>query len=197
MRLDRLDADILGLLLADARLSFREIAARLGSTTPTVAARVRAMEDIGLLQGYHARVDPAALGGRAYVLILSVRPAEAADAVDRLARLEGIRGVRLLPGGRIVADCQLRDLGQLHVGLADLPGLVHYDAFEVLRTQHGAPEELPAAVDVPCHQCGGPIHGDPVKAKLGGRAHVFCCRQCASTFRARFDSLESASHRRT
>jgi DNA-binding Lrp family transcriptional regulator len=57
---DALDRRILEELRADARSSFREIARRIGSTTPTVAARVRRMEDTGLIAGYRVVVRGAA-----------------------------------------------------------------------------------------------------------------------------------------
>lgn len=199
MRLDPLDGAILALLRDDARLSFRDLAQRVGSTTPTVAARVRAMEDIGLLQGYHARIDAQAMGGTAYIVILATRPDGAAQAAQHVAAVAGAEAAHLLPGGRIVAHFRIQSpatLHDLHEALAGLPGLVGYDAFEVLRT-HAAPgsPDLPTTVDVPCHQCGGPIHGNPVKARLGGRAHVFCCRQCASAFAARYEATHAGAQR--
>ncbi|HVL22938.1 MAG TPA: Lrp/AsnC family transcriptional regulator [Thermomicrobiales bacterium] len=60
--LDSLDWKILRELQADARLSFNELARRVGLSSPTVAERVRRMEDAGVIAGYHAAVDPARVG---------------------------------------------------------------------------------------------------------------------------------------
>jgi Lrp/AsnC family leucine-responsive transcriptional regulator len=60
-----LDATGLGLLRAlqrDARVSFAELGRRLGLSAPAIAERVRNLEDAGILTGYRAEVDRAALG---------------------------------------------------------------------------------------------------------------------------------------
>jgi Lrp/AsnC family leucine-responsive transcriptional regulator len=194
MRIDALDASIVGLLQEDARLSFREIAEKLGSTTPTVSARIKVLEDIGLLQGYHARLDPTVLGGAMYIVTVNVHPQSAREALAKLQAMPGITRCHLLAGGRLVAQAHLRPpslgLPHLHEALATLPGLATYDASEVLAGQEQRPREaLPENVEVPCHQCQGPIHAEPVKGRFGERAHVFCCRQCLVTFRERFEKL--------
>ena len=198
MRLDPLDVRIVALLQEDARLSFREIAERLGSTTPTVSARVKALEDIGLLRGYRAQLDRTILGGSSYVVTLAVQPPSAQAALASVTAMPGVHSAHLLAGGRIVAHVHLRPpgyaLGHLHQALAQLPGILTYDASEVIQGHEGAPDaEVPENVEVPCHMCKGPIHGDPVKARFGERAHVFCCRQCLHDFRERFEALQAGA----
>lgn len=60
--LDSLDWKLLRELQIDARLSYNELARRVGLSSPTVAERVRRMEDAGIIAGYHAVVDPAKVG---------------------------------------------------------------------------------------------------------------------------------------
>lgn len=59
---DAVDAKILDILQADARTTLAEIGRRVHMSQPAVAERVRRMEAAGVIAGYHARVDPAALG---------------------------------------------------------------------------------------------------------------------------------------
>lgn len=198
MRLDPLDVHIVELLQADARLSFREIAERLGSTTPTVSARVKALEDVGLIRGYHAQVDHAVLGGSSYVVTVNVGPQSARAALAAVKEMPGFHMAHLLAGGRIVAVVHLRPptfaLTHLHEALLELPGMQTYDASEILDGgMQAGTMGLPENVDVPCHQCKGPIHGDPVKGKFADRTHVFCCRQCLADFRQRFEALQAAA----
>jgi len=198
VRLDALDIRIVRLLHEDARLSFREIAEKVGSTNPTVSARVKALEDIGLLRSYRAQVDHAVLGTQSYVVSIRTHPPSVETAFMEVRSLRGATSLFLLPGGQIVAHFHLRPpahtLAQLHRDLARLPGLISYDATEVLESQEGSPlEDIPENVEVPCHQCRGPIHGDPVKGRFGERVHVFCCRHCLGTFRERFEQLERAA----
>tara|TARA_R110002110_G_scaffold85816_2_gene223604 strand:- start:195454 stop:195930 length:477 start_codon:yes stop_codon:yes gene_type:complete len=60
--LDNIDRALLDVVQGDARLSFREIARRIGMSTPAVADRIRRLEAAGVIMGYAARVDRAALG---------------------------------------------------------------------------------------------------------------------------------------
>jgi Lrp/AsnC family leucine-responsive transcriptional regulator len=60
--LDEIDLKILDLLQADARLTNAAIAEKVGLSGPSVFERVRKMEQRGVIQGYGARVDAAALG---------------------------------------------------------------------------------------------------------------------------------------
>lgn len=67
--IDRIDAAILRELCADARLPRAELSRRVGLSAPSVADRVRRLEDIGVIAGYSARLDPAKLGYNLTVLI--------------------------------------------------------------------------------------------------------------------------------
>ena len=59
---DATDWLLLRELQADARLSFNELARRIHLSAPAVAERVRRMEQAGVITGYRAVVDPAAVG---------------------------------------------------------------------------------------------------------------------------------------
>ena len=60
--LDALDRALLRALQGDARRSFRSLATETGSTVPTVSARIRRMEDAGIILGYSVRLDPRRFG---------------------------------------------------------------------------------------------------------------------------------------
>jgi Lrp/AsnC family transcriptional regulator, leucine-responsive regulatory protein len=62
MELDRVDRDILRLLQEDARMTFAEIGRQVHLSQPAVAERVRALEEQGVILGYHAVVDTTRLG---------------------------------------------------------------------------------------------------------------------------------------
>jgi Lrp/AsnC family leucine-responsive transcriptional regulator len=62
LTVDAVDWRILGELQRDARLSQNELSRRVNLSAPSVAERVRRLADAGVIAGYSARVDPAALG---------------------------------------------------------------------------------------------------------------------------------------
>jgi len=61
-RLDDIDRKILSELQSDGRMTNVELAGRVGISAPPCLRRVRALEEQGLIQGYHAAVDARALG---------------------------------------------------------------------------------------------------------------------------------------
>ena len=60
--MDSVDWRILEELQKDGRLSFKELGRRINLSPPSVAERVRRLEDNGVITGYQAKVDPAQAG---------------------------------------------------------------------------------------------------------------------------------------
>ena len=61
-RIDRIDREILFQLRQDGRLSNVELARRVGLTPPPCLRRVKRLEEAGVITGYRAVIDPAAVG---------------------------------------------------------------------------------------------------------------------------------------
>jgi DNA-binding Lrp family transcriptional regulator len=62
VKLDRVDRQILADLQADGRITNVDLARRAGISAPPCLRRVRALEESGIIKGYHATIDPGALG---------------------------------------------------------------------------------------------------------------------------------------
>ena len=62
IKLDRIDGRILRNLLTDGRITNVELARRVGISAPPCLRRVRALEEAGVIRGYHAELAPEALG---------------------------------------------------------------------------------------------------------------------------------------
>ena len=60
--IDTVDRVILRHLQAEGRITNVELAERAGLTAPPCLRRVRALEEAGAIRGYHADLDPEALG---------------------------------------------------------------------------------------------------------------------------------------
>jgi Lrp/AsnC family leucine-responsive transcriptional regulator len=73
-RVDETARRILQELQRDGRLSLAELGRRVGLSPPAVAERVSRLERDGVITGYHARIDPRALGF-ALGVVIRVRPA--------------------------------------------------------------------------------------------------------------------------
>ena len=62
IKLDAVDREILFQLQIDGRLTNVELARRVGLTPPPCLRRVKRLEDAGVITGYRAVMDPAAVG---------------------------------------------------------------------------------------------------------------------------------------
>ena len=60
--IDRIDARLLELLQVDGRRAYAELGAAVGISGPAAHERVKKLEARGTIRGYHARVDPDAVG---------------------------------------------------------------------------------------------------------------------------------------
>lgn len=60
--LDRIDLKILDILQTDARIPITELAERVGLSVTPCGERVKNLEKEGIILGYHARLNPHALG---------------------------------------------------------------------------------------------------------------------------------------
>ncbi len=60
--LDNIDRRLLAELQAEGRVTNVDLARRVGLTAPPCLRRVRALEEDGVIRGYHADLDPSKLG---------------------------------------------------------------------------------------------------------------------------------------
>ena len=72
-QIDETDRRLLDELQDDARRSHAELGRRVGLSPPAVTERVRRLTDEGVIRGFHADVDPRALGYDLSVII-RIRP---------------------------------------------------------------------------------------------------------------------------
>jgi Lrp/AsnC family transcriptional regulator, leucine-responsive regulatory protein len=70
--LDQIDRSILAALEAEGRISTLELAERVGLSPTPCSRRVKQLEELGIIEGYQARINPKAVGLGVSVMI-SVR----------------------------------------------------------------------------------------------------------------------------
>lgn len=62
LSLDRIDLQILSELQSDGRMTNVDLAGRVGLTAPPCLRRVKSLEQSGVIEGYHAALNPGKLG---------------------------------------------------------------------------------------------------------------------------------------
>jgi DNA-binding Lrp family transcriptional regulator len=87
IRLDRIDRRILRNLLSDGRMTNVELARRVGISAPPCLRRVRALEEAGIIRGYHADLTPEALG---YAVTVFAQVGLSSQADSDLKAFEGL-----------------------------------------------------------------------------------------------------------
>ncbi|WP_254768066.1 Lrp/AsnC family transcriptional regulator [Salinilacihabitans rarus] len=148
MDLDDTDRAILRILQENARTPFSEIARRIDMSSATVHDRVNRLEEAGVIEGYHARVDPKAVGLDISAIVgLRVEQGRETDTLEALAGIEGVQEVHLTTGEwdvmmRVYAEDAdaLREL--MFDRIARMDGFARSQTMVVLGTTHDS-EELP------------------------------------------------------
>jgi DNA-binding Lrp family transcriptional regulator len=91
--LDAIDRAILETVGQDARITNQRLAERVGVAPSTALARLRAQRQRGVVRGFHAEVDLAALGRPLQAMIAVRLAVHAREEIDAFTR-----AVRALPG---------------------------------------------------------------------------------------------------
>ena len=135
---DKSDMDILGVPAADGRMSARQLGLRLGMSTVTAIARIKKMEDAGIVRGYTVQLDHEKLGYELTALI-EIATKSGIHAVEKkLAATDCVCGVYDVTGETdIVVVAKFRgrsDLDKFVKGLAKMPDIANTVTRLVLNT---------------------------------------------------------------
>jgi len=129
--MDAIDRSLLRLLQQDARATYHDLGKAVRLSANTVSDRVRRLRASGVVRGYRAELDPAALG-RPLTMVSDVRLRE---GVDRAAFERGLADVpQVVSGSRLTGeyDFQLR---VACVNPAEFEAVV-----DILKRDHGVRE---------------------------------------------------------
>lgn len=100
--LDRIDRHLLAELQKEGRVTNVELAQRVGLTAPPCLRRVRALEEGGVIRGYHADLDASKLGYAITVFAMVSLQSQAEDALrafeQHIQDLPEVRECHMLNG---------------------------------------------------------------------------------------------------
>jgi DNA-binding Lrp family transcriptional regulator len=100
--LDHIDNRILAELQDDGRMTNVELANRVGLTAPPCLRRVKALEQDGLIEGYHAALNASRLGFTITVFAMVSLKSQAETDLrafeDHIATLDAVRECHMLNG---------------------------------------------------------------------------------------------------
>ncbi|RLE24457.1 MAG: hypothetical protein DRJ50_04635 [Actinobacteria bacterium] len=112
--IDKIDRRIIAQMQNDGRISWRELGDRVHLAATSVAERVRRMEHAGVIKGYRAVVDSAALGRSVRAVVdVSLGAGDVADAFERrLAERDEVVFAAYVTGSAdytVVVECEGAD----------------------------------------------------------------------------------------
>ncbi|MBN9340970.1 MAG: AsnC family transcriptional regulator [Comamonadaceae bacterium SCN 68-20] len=141
--MDRLDRKILSVLQHNARASLQDIGAAVGLSPSPCWARIRKMEEAGVIEGYTVRLNPQALGLSDTVLLMVTLDSHSDNTLEKfgeaLATIPEVVEAHLVSGGydyllRVVVK-DTRDYERLlREKLYKIKGIRHSQSSFVLRT---------------------------------------------------------------
>jgi len=106
--LDKRDIDILKLLQKNCRMTAKKIAKKIGSPITTVYAKIKRMEELGVIKQYKAILDSKKLdkGAAAFILTSFVyrpggreKPLLQRDVAKQIAAFPEVQEVHIITGG--------------------------------------------------------------------------------------------------
>ena len=142
--IDEIDREILQLLKDNARLSYSEIAEKVGLSRVSVKNRMRSLEKRGVIKGYTTVINPvASANGIKFFMDIETDPEHFADTVDKLAIFKANRQIYAVTGDcRIVVtgyvDTSEKLLSMTRQFYSNLKGIKRFSVQEVVVTYKDA-----------------------------------------------------------
>lgn len=156
-KLDSIDRQILRELQADGRITNVDLSAKVGISAPPCLRRVRTLEETGVIRGYHADLEPKALGYEltvfAMVGLSSQAESDLRQFEDRTKQWPLVRECHMLQGEiDFMLKCVAHDLAEFQAfltgQLTSAPNVSSVKTALVIRQGKDEPG-VPVIVDEP------------------------------------------------
>ena len=139
LNIDQLDLRILRHLLADGRVSYRQLASDLGVSTTTVATRVSRLEGAKVVKGHSTVVDFQKLGYELTVVTeIIVSKGKLLEMEEEIAKVPGVCAVYDVTGeidAIVISKCRDREeLSRFTKGLLSMHFIERTNSHVVLTT---------------------------------------------------------------
>ena len=105
MKIDNINKKIVYLLQKDARKTYKDIASELKRSETTIRDRIKALEKVGIIQGYTALIDKTALGLNFFAIILGNpnSSSELDQITEKIKQVKNVMRVYQISGNKRLA----------------------------------------------------------------------------------------------
>ena len=193
--LDETDAEILRLLVDDARRPYSDIAEAVDLSAPAVRDRIDRLREVGVIRRFTVDVDRSQLRAGVPVLVdVTVAPGDVDRVRETLAAADGVEHVFVTADAHVVVQASVPD-GDVGTLLEERVGLESVRSFEVdlLTAVEWAPQVAGTDFALECAECGNTVTAEGESARLDGTLYQFCCSSCRARFEERYDELAAGA----
>ena len=193
--LDDTDRRILGLLLDDARRSWRDIADVVDLSPPAVADRVDRLDDLGVIRGFTVDIDRSKLRAGVPVLVtVTMTPGAATAASESLSDADAVEHVFTTAEEGVVftATVEQGDVLSLLRSTLVMDDVREYDV-SLLGDRSWNPSVAEADLALSCDECGNTVTAEGETRELDGETYHFCCESCEDSFVEMYEDLRDGA----
>ena len=193
--LDDTDRRILGLLLDDARRSWRDIADVVDLSPPAVADRVDRLDDLGVIRGFTVDIDRSKLRAGVPVLVtVTMTPGAATAASESLSGADAVEHVFTTAEEAVVftATVEQGDVLSLLESTLVMDDVRAYDV-SLLGDRSWNPSVTEAELALSCDECGNTVTAEGETRELDGETYHFCCESCEASFVEMYEDLRDGA----
>jgi DNA-binding Lrp family transcriptional regulator len=184
VQLDRLDLEILKLLLVDSRINISDMANKLEVSRPTIRKRLKKLLENNIIKRFTVEISDEIIGGiHVFYRFKTIDPKE---LLNYLKDKHEIIGIYVTSGEKnIVAEAVYPNLDSFRSNMNEfLEKNISFEADIVLRKIRKKEHYIPIIqFKLTCDYCGKEILDKPLEYTLYNRDFYFCCQTCLNNFR--------------
>lgn len=126
--LDEKDFRILEELMNNSRISYSDLAKKIGLSDVAIIKRIKKLEDAGIIKKYTIVIDPSKLGYKLVSLTgINVQPQELFNVIEELKKIDNVKYIALTSGDHhIIAIIWARsqeELTSIHRRILEINGV--------------------------------------------------------------------------
>ena len=183
MKLDRIDLEIIKLLMENSRISVTDIANRLEISRPTVRERMKKLVQNGVIKKFTVTLDDSIFRG--IIVLFQFRPRELNKLINKLRNKDEIIQLYLTSGSDALFGIGVYEsIDKLKRDIFNFIEEGEGFSFHIVVKKIKDSDFIPLlAFELYCDYCGKEIKENPIEFTLYNRNFYFCCKTCLSNFR--------------
>jgi DNA-binding Lrp family transcriptional regulator len=191
INLDRIDLEILKILINNSRASITEIADKLELSRPTVRHRIKKLRETGVIKKFTVLLNENLSGNISTIIGFKARDVN--EVINMIRDMEEITEIYVTSGdNNVICKAQFHNMSSLkNFMMRFLENNIPIETSIILETVKRDIGILPQSLfQLTCDYCGKDITDKPYTYILYNRTFNFCCPTCLHDFRRMREDIE-------